>query len=149
MNFSQLQIQYEKELTEQVIPFWLEHSIDREAGGFFTCLTQKGEVFDTDKFVWLQARQVWMFAKLYNQYQAKKSYLQTALHGAAFLQKFGRDPNGDWYFSLDRTGRPLVQAYNIFSDCFACMAFGQLYQASQKEEYATLAVHTFFGISNA
>ncbi len=36
-----------------------------------------------------------------------------ARHGAAFLARHGRAPGGDWYFSLDRAGRPLVQPYNI------------------------------------
>lgn len=44
--------------------------------------------------------------------------------------KHGMDENGDWYFSLTREGKPIVQPYNIFSDCFAAMAFGELYKAT-------------------
>ena len=54
---------YRDYLLKNIIPFWLNHSIDREYGGYFTCLNRHGNVFDTDKFIWLQARQVWMFAK--------------------------------------------------------------------------------------
>ena len=57
---------YRSELFDNVVPFWEKHSIDAECGGYFTCLDRKGNVFDTDKFVWLQARQVWMFSRLYN-----------------------------------------------------------------------------------
>ncbi|MGH2412735.1 MAG: AGE family epimerase/isomerase, partial [Microcystaceae cyanobacterium] len=34
------------------------------------------------------------------------------------------------YFALDRAGNPLIQPYNIFSDCFAAMAFSQYALAS-------------------
>ena len=48
------------------LPFWLEHSQDKEYGGYFSCLDRDGSVYDTDKFIWLQGREVWMLAMLYN-----------------------------------------------------------------------------------
>ncbi|MEO0374793.1 MAG: AGE family epimerase/isomerase, partial [Cyanobacteria bacterium P01_A01_bin.17] len=49
---------YKETLLENVLPFWEHQSIDREQGGFFTCLDRAGNVYDTDKFIWLQNRQV-------------------------------------------------------------------------------------------
>ena len=40
----------------------------------------------------------------------------------------------------------MIQPYNIFSDCFVTQAFGQLYKATQKAEYAELARTTFYSI---
>ena len=62
---------YLKELTREVVPFWEKYSIDREKGGYFTCIDDQHKVFDTDKFVWLQARQVWTFATLYDHLDRK------------------------------------------------------------------------------
>lgn len=137
---------YRDNLLEDVIPFWENHSIDKEHGGFFTCLDTEGRVYDTDKFIWLQARQVWCFSMLYNQVEQKKEWLDIAEKGAGFLLKHGRDQDGSWYFSLDRQGRPLVAAYNIFSDCFAAMAFAQLFKATGNEQYNRIAVNTFHNI---
>lgn len=148
MNTKTLAEQYKNELLDNVIPFWEEHSIDRNHGGYFTCLDREGNVFDTDKFVWLQARQVWMFSKLYTRLEPNENWLNVALSGAEFLKKFGRDKNQNWYFSLTREGKPLVQPYNIFSDCFASMAFGQLYNATGEKEYADIAKKTFENILN-
>jgi N-acylglucosamine 2-epimerase len=131
---------------DDVIPFWLEHSKDKEFGGYFTCLDRKGTVYDTDKFIWLQCREVWTFAMLYNRVEKKQEWLDFAIHGAEFLRKNGRYPQGDWYFSLNREGTPLTEPYNIFSDCFASMAFGQLFQATNNREYADIAVETFYNI---
>ncbi|WP_232834934.1 AGE family epimerase/isomerase [Pleomorphovibrio marinus] len=134
---------YKNELLERVMPFWTENSPDHEYGGFFTCLDRKGKVYDTDKFVWLQGRQVWMYATLYDKVDKNPVWLELASKGADFLQKFGHDSEGNFYFSLDRMGRPLVQPYNIFSDCFAAMAFGALYKVDARGEYAELAKNTF------
>lgn len=143
LDFHALSQTYMEELRTRVLPFWENHSLDRTNGGFFTCLLRDGTVFDTDKFIWLQARQVWTFAMLYNRLEKRPEWLEIALHGARFLQQHGQDPEGNWYFSLRQDGKPLVQAYNIFSDCFATMAFGQLYQATGDPAHATLASTTF------
>jgi len=137
---------YQKNLLEDVIPFWLQKSKDEKFGGYFTSLDQKGNVFDTDKFIWLQCRQVWTFAMLYNKVEKRKEWLDFAIHGADFLLKHGRDKQGNWYFSLNQKGDPLVLPYNIFSDCFASMAFGQLFQATNNPQYCEVAVSTFFNI---
>lgn len=138
--------QYRAVLLADVIPFWERHSLDREYGGYFTCLERDGSVFDTDKFIWLQARQVWTFAMLYNRLEKRQEWLDIALHGASFLRAHGMDAAGNWYFALDRAGHPLVQPYNIFSDCFAAMAFGQLALATNDQADADLALRTYHNI---
>lgn len=138
--------QYRTNLLNDVVPFWMNHSLDPEYGGYLTCLDREGRVYDTDKFVWLQGRQVWTFSMLYNQVEARQEWLDVALHGAHFLEKYGQSKDGSWYFSVTQDGKPLVQPYNIFSDCFATMAFGQLSKATQQERYAEMAKQTFLQI---
>lgn len=143
MDFKQLAEQYKTELLDKVIPFWLNHSQDTAYGGYFTCLDRKGEVYDTDKFIWLQGREVWMFATLYNKVEKRQEWLDCAIQGAEFLKKYGHDGQLNWYFSLDREGHPLVEPYNIFSYTFAVIAFGQLSIATGNKEYADIAKRTF------
>jgi N-acylglucosamine 2-epimerase len=137
---------YHDTLVNNIIPFWLNNSGDYEHGGYFTCLDREGKVYDTDKFMWLQCRQIWCFAMMYNKVEQKQEWLDFAQHGAEFVLKRGRDSEGKWYFSLDETGAPLTQPYNIFSDCFATMAFAQLYKATKNEAYAKVAKDTFYNI---
>jgi N-acyl-D-glucosamine 2-epimerase len=140
--------QYKAELLDSVVPFWMNHSKDSEFGGYFTSLDRYGKVFDTDKFMWLQGREVWLFSMLYNKVEKRQEWLDMALHGAEFMQKHGMDAQGNWYFSLTREGKPLVQPYNIFSDCFAAMAFSELYKATGDENHKKLALDTFSNILN-
>ena len=137
---------YKRALLDDVIPFWSKNSIDKQHGGFFTCLERNGTVFDTDKFVWLQGRQTWMYAMMFNQVEKNQEWLNTSIHGADFLKKHARAEDGTWYFSLTQEGKPLVQPYNIFSDCFATQAFGQLYKATREDEHASIAHSTFMSI---
>ncbi len=137
---------YKNELLENVMPFWLNHSKDQVDGGYFTCLDRFGNVFDTDKFMWLQGREVWCFSMLHDKINPKQEWLDMALHGANFMQKHGRDAEGNWYFSLTAAGKPIVQPYNIFSDCFAAMAFGALYKITGEQAHCDIAVDTFNNI---
>lgn len=143
MDFKALAQQYRDELLNRVMPFWMENSIDQEMGGFFTCIERDGTVYDTDKFIWLQCREVWMLATLYNKVEKRQEWLDAAIQGAEFLKLHGHDGQYNWYFSLDREGHPLVQPYNIFSYTFAVIAYGQLYLATGNEEYANIAKRTF------
>lgn len=145
-NLKNLADLYKSELLNNIIPFWLSTSIDSKYGGYFNCLDRKGKIFDTDKFIWLQCRQVWTFAMLYNNIEQRQEWLDLAIHGAEFMKKHGRDVDGNWYFSLTQEGKPLVQPYNIFSDCFATMAFGQVSRANGNNEYADIAIRTFENI---
>ena len=66
MNPQELAGKYRSELLDSVLPFWLNHSQDKEYGGYFSCLNRDGSIYDTDKFIWLQVREVWLFSLLYN-----------------------------------------------------------------------------------
>lgn len=141
-DFQQLADLYKTALLNDVLPFWQKHSIDPQ-GGYFTCLDRAGNVYDTDKFIWLQNRQVWMFSMLCSRLEQRSDWLQIAEHGAKFLAEHGRDAEGNWYFSLDRSGQPLIQPYNIFSDCFAAMAFSQFALASGQDWAREVALQAY------
>ncbi len=143
IDFKQLSEQYKHELLDSVIPFWIEKSQDHEYGGYFTCLERDGSVFDTDKFVWMQGREVWMLSMLYNKVEHRQQWLDAAVQAAEFMRRYAHDGQLNWYFSLTREGQPLVEPYNIFSYTFATMAFGQLAIATGNEEYARIARDTF------
>lgn len=137
---------YKTALLKDIIPFWESNSIDNKNGGFFTCLDERGHVYDTDKFMWLQGRQSWMFSMLYNNVKQNEKWLEIAKKGIDFIINNGMDAKGNFYFAVSAEGQPLVQPYNIFSDCFAAMAFSQYAKASGDKKVAKLARQTYFNI---
>jgi len=135
--------QYELELRENVIPFWEKHAPDREFGGFFSCLDRDGSVYDTEKFMWMQWRIVWMFAELSSTFEANPHWVELARGGFDFLTRHGIDDQGRYCFSLTREGTPATAAYNVYSDCFATMGAAALFRATQEPRYRDEALRAF------
>ena len=136
---------YRDKLLDDVLPFWLTHSPDRECGGYFTCLDRKGEVFDTDKFMWLQGRQVWTLSKMYRHVRQEPQWLDHARLGAEFVRDHGRDDDGRFYFALQRDGTPYARPC-IFSDCFCAMGLAEYAAAAGAGWARDLAVETYRNI---
>ncbi|MGF1573551.1 MAG: AGE family epimerase/isomerase [Sumerlaeia bacterium] len=128
-----LRERYQQELHEHVIPFWLNHSLDKTNGGYFNCLDRDGTVYDTTKHLWLQGRQVWMMSKLYNTYGEQK-YLDAAKLGADFLRKYGKTPENRVYFALTQEGKPFFMQRKLFSECFYAMALAEYARACHSSE---------------
>ena len=126
---------YESELSQRVVPFWLDHAMDHEYGAYFTCLDRDGSVYDTEKYMWMQWRIVYMFAWFSMTDLARPEFLPEARQGFDFLTRHGKSPDGSYYFALNRQGVPSVAPYNIFSDCFAAMGAAALYKATGEERY--------------
>ncbi|MEI6914926.1 MAG: AGE family epimerase/isomerase [Armatimonadota bacterium] len=135
--------QYEQELLEGVLPFWMEHSLDREHGGYFTCLTTDGRCYDPRKYMWLQGRQVWMLAKMFNVYEKRQEWLDASRLGLDFIRRFGRNEDGRVYFSLTRDGQPASMQRKIFSECFYVMALAEYFRATGDQSVADEALGVF------
>lgn len=134
---------YEKELIDVVIPFWEKNCPDGEFGAYFTCLDRDGSVFDTEKFMWMQWRIVWMFSELYTKLDQNPKWLEIAKSGYEFLTKHGRDEKGRYYFALARDGQPTMAPYSVFSECFAVMGCAAYYRATGDEFARAEAVRAF------
>jgi N-acylglucosamine 2-epimerase len=143
INFKNLTLQYKDELMENMIPFWQNHSQDKEYGGYLPCLDRQGNVFVTDKFIWLRGRHVWMCCMLYNKVGKRQKWLECTTQGAELLKNHDHDGKYNWYFSFTRDGKPLIEPYNIFSYTFSAIVFGQLSLATYNHEDADIAKCTF------
>jgi N-acylglucosamine 2-epimerase len=65
-RLAELAEKWRGDLVDNVLPFWLKNSLDREHGGYFTCLDRDGTVLAQDKYHWLQGREVWTFSRVHN-----------------------------------------------------------------------------------
>ena len=111
---------YYKELTEDVIPFWQNNSVDWEYGGFLDFLDREGNLLSTDKGGWVQGRAVWVFSTLYKEIEQKDEWLKIAENGVKFIRNhLRRSTDGRMYFEVTREGKPLVMRRYLFSEIFA------------------------------
>ena len=66
MNTNDEYRQILKRLISEILPFWLEHGMDRDEGGVFACFDGiTGERVADHKFMWVQGRMLWLFSRLH------------------------------------------------------------------------------------
>ncbi|MBN1511138.1 MAG: AGE family epimerase/isomerase [Phycisphaerae bacterium] len=138
-----LRDQYRTALLDDVVPFWMKHGVDRECGGFFTCLERNGSVFSTDKPVWFAGRATWLYATLYHRLEHRPEWLDLARHGFAFSEKHCFAPDGKMYFSVTREGKPLQMRRHVYSEVFATLAYAALAEATGDDAVRGRAVDVF------
>ena len=107
---------YRNGLLEDVLPFWVDHCVDVEHGGFMMSLNRDGSIIDTDKGMWQQGRFTWLLGELYNNVEQRDDWLALCRHGIDFIEKHGFDQNdGRMWFHLTRDGKPIRKRRYAFS----------------------------------
>lgn len=129
-RLEQLRSIYRGGLLDDVMRFWMGHTIDRECGGFLNYLDRDGTVYCTDKPVWVLGRFTWLTALLYNEIERREEWLATSRHGVAFIEKHCFDVDGRMFFEVTRDGRPLRKRRYLFSETFAIIAFAEYARAT-------------------
>ena len=121
----------------------MKHSVDRQAGGFFSCLERDGSVYSTDKAVWITGRATWLYATLHRLVEPRPVWLELARHGYDFLSRYCFDERGKMYFSVTRDGRPLRMRRYVFSEVFGVLALAALAMITGDEQIRQRAVDLF------
>ena len=129
MELEQIKKRFEQELKESCIPFWLTHGVDTKHGGRINCLDRQGEVYSTDKSVWMQGRCGWIFAYLCHVYGVKQEWLEASKSCLDFMEKYciNRQAGDRMYFTVTKDGKPLRQRRYFYSEAFYALANAEYY----------------------
>lgn len=131
---------YDMQLRKSVLPFWLEHGMDKEYGGILTGLDRDGSIIETDKSVWFQGRALWTFATAYRTFERKPEYLEAATSLVHFIENYCFDSDGRMFFRVSRDGRPVIKRLRyFFSETFAIIGFSAYAEATGDKAYADKA----------
>lgn len=134
---------YKKDLTENIMPFWMEHGWDRENGGVYTCVNRDGSLMDSTKSVWFQGRFAFICAFAYNNVEKNQMWLDAAKSTLEFIEKHCFDEKGHMYFSVTADGQPLRKRRYVFSETFASIAMSEYALATGDQYWAQRALHIF------
>lgn len=140
---SALRSLYHDTLLKDVMPFWLQHGMDRKHDGIMTALDRDGAVLDTDKSLWFQGRAGWMFATLFNTVDKRVDYFEAAGSCISFLDKHGYATDGKLFFTVTREGHPLRMRRYVYCEAFASIAHAAYAKASGDERYRDAALQDF------
>ena len=143
-----------KDQLETCVAFWLEHGIDSVNGGVYTCLDRQGNVYSTDKSVWMQGRCAWTFSYLCRLYGVRPEWMEAAKSCLDFLEDhcINHDAGGRLYFTVTAEGAPLRQRRYNFSEGFYCIANAEYYGISGQSVYlerARRAYKLIYDLNNA
>lgn len=134
---------YRKDLTENIMPFWLMHGWDRQYGGIYTCLDRDGTLIDSTKSVWFQGRFGFIATYAYNNVERNPVWLEASKSCIDFIEQHCMDTDGRMYFEVKADGTPLRKRRYLFSECFAAIAMSEYGMATGDKEYVERALHLF------
>ncbi len=137
---------YKEDLLNDIMPFWLEHGLDRVNGGVYTCLTREGEIMDTTKSVWFQGRFGFTTAFAYNNVEKNPAFLEASKSCIDFIEAHCFDTDGHMYFEVMADGTPLRKRRYVFSEGFAAIAMSEYSIATGDKHYAERALEIFKSI---
>jgi N-acylglucosamine 2-epimerase len=121
----------------KALDFWTSHAFDDAHGGIYTCLTREGEIYSTDKSVWMQGRTGWLFSYLCQVYGESEEWMTKAKSCIDFLEAHCKNEQAAnrLYFTVTEDGRPLRQRRYSFSECFYAMANAEYYGMTGEKDY--------------
>ncbi len=135
-------------LMEDMIPFWLKYSRDKECGGYYGGLRRDGSVYDKEKTSsWTMGRNVWAFSYLYNHLREDPEWLAYVQHGVRFMKQHTLDEDGHTWGALTCDGKPLARSSDVYHDLYTAQAFGQASKAIGDAELLEIAKRLTVGVS--
>jgi mannose/cellobiose epimerase-like protein (N-acyl-D-glucosamine 2-epimerase family) len=136
----------EKNLRENVIPFWFPRSVDKTNGGFVVHYGPKGEALEGGtKAIVTQVRQLWLASRLLRSDYGVSGLRDAADTGFRFLRDRMWDrEDGGFYWSVDPTGTKVLQPHkHLYGQAFGLYALSEYYLASGNADALDLANQLF------
>ena len=125
---------------ERILAFWMEHSVDKEHGGFYGELDNQNRVQpDSDKSAILNARILWTFASALRTTKCEQ-YRAIADRAFAYLSERFVDPeHGGVFWSLNSDGSMANGRKQLYAIAFAIYGCSEYFGATGKPEALALA----------
>ena len=134
---------YREDLVSNIMPFWMEHGVDHEHGGVYTCVDRDGTLMDTTKSVWFQGRFAYICSYAYNHIEQRAEWLDAAKSTIDFIEAHCFDTDRHMFFEVTAEGTPLRKRRYVFSESFAAIAMAEYSKATGDKTYADKAMQIF------
>jgi len=137
---AQLKQEIVQDLTENILPFWANHSPD-PSGGFYGTLNFDGiPKADAPKGGILNARLIWTFSTAYRMLKDEQ-YLTLANRAQRyFLDRFIDPEYGGSFYMLNADNAPLDMKKDTYQNAFAIYGLSEHYRATGNQESLDAAI---------
>ena len=135
--------EFRRELTENILPFWMRYTVDREHGGFYGKVTCDLKVEkEAARAAVINARLLWTFSAACR--LLGPEYRETADWAYAYIvDKFWDRQHGGIYWMLDFLGNPISDRKQIYAQAFAIYGLAEYYRATGVAESLERAKQLF------
>jgi len=136
---------FEKELTENILPFWINKMQDHENGGFYGRIDGNDILRpQANKGIVLNARILWTFSSAYRLLK-KPEYLKMAERAFNYITEYFIDKKyGGVYWELNYMGQSVNTKKQTYAQGFALYGFSEFYRATGNIKALELAKGFFF-----
>ncbi|MFO7775933.1 MAG: AGE family epimerase/isomerase [Candidatus Hydrogenedentota bacterium] len=137
-------------LRNELLPFWLNHGMDGEYGGFLTYFDRNGNPSgETAKTLVCQTRMIYTYASLHRAGYGDGAFLRMAQEGVEFLLRhFWDETHGGWRWICERDGCPAEESKLTYGHSFALYALSEYAMASGEPPGLDWAVETYETLQN-
>lgn len=134
----------ERELREDILPFWIAHVVDREHGGFYGEISNDLVVRkNAARGALLTARILWTYSAAYRRYQDPK-YLEMARYAYRdLIDHFWDADQGGLFWSITADGKPLRVEKQVYGQVFGIYALAEYYRITQEPEALSHATRIY------
>ena len=131
-------------LMGNILPFWLEKTIDRENGGFYGRIDGHGVLHkEAEKGAILNARILWTFSAAYRVLR-KPEYLEAATRAKDYVIAHFYDKEfGGTYWSLDYLGQPKDTKKQFYAIGFMIYGLSEYARATGDKDALYYAIRLF------
>ena len=136
--------EFHDELIRNILPFWMDHMVDLENGGFYGRVDGNEERHErADKSVILNTRILWTFSAAYL-FTDDPRYLAIADRAYHYIKAHFIDRSFEGVFwMLDYTNRPISTKKQVYAQAFAIYAFSEYYRATGQKEALDYGISLF------
>ena len=137
------------ELTQNILPFWLDKIVDFRHGGYLGRIDGRGNIVpDAEKGAVLNARILWAFSAAYRVLN-QAEYLEAATRAKDyFIAHFIDKQHGGVFWSLDAQGQPLDTKKQTYAMGFAIYGLSEYARATGSDEALQYAQALYNDIEN-
>jgi len=136
--------QLQVELTGNILPFWMAHTVDKANGGFYGALTNDLQIHnEVPRSAILCARILWTYATAYRRLGSSE-YLSMAKLAYDYLERVFLDHDyGGLYWSVDCNGKPVFDRKHHYAQAFGIYGLSEYYRAAHEPRSLAQAQELF------
>lgn len=140
-TLKQLKEELSLELVDNILPYWMEQTIDSVNGGFVGRITHMDEKkFHASKGAILNLRLLWTFSAVYTLFE-EEEYRDMAQRAYDYITANFLDPDYEGvYWLLKADGTVKDDRKHLYAQAFAVYAFSEYYHAFGEEKALNIAI---------